>query len=118
MQVATEGFVVRGSLSSPPALMASTGPTLVSGVFGFSVQYAPGVPIEALTAEIPNVRRYMFVAIANVKRLRPFGAVVLWPTPGAGAYHATVRTDYPLESRQANLISIMFEWRRNPLYAP
>jgi len=111
-------FVVRGGLSSPPTLMAGSTLTQVPGLAGFSVQSAPHIPLEQLIAEIPNAWRYRFVSVGAASALANAGFELVWPTPGRGGYHATVRTPHKLSLHDAVRVSALFERRPNALYSP
>jgi hypothetical protein len=85
---------------------------LVKGLYGFSVQSAPGVAVEelALAGRFPHVQ----ISVKTVELRQAHGFTVVFPTPGKGAYHATVRTPWPLSLANAMLLSSLFRRRRNP----
>jgi hypothetical protein len=108
-----EQLVVRAGLARPASLMEGTTPhRLVPGLSGFSVQSALGVPVE----ELARAGRFphLWVSVTTVVILRRHGFDLVFPTPGKGAYHATVRAPCPLPPDVAVLLSGLFVRRRNP----
>jgi hypothetical protein len=79
-------YVARGGVATPSQLRAGT--RLTANGYGFSVQTAPGVPVDELArgGRFPNRR----ISITTVQELRAAGVTVNFPTPGAGAHHGTV----------------------------
>jgi hypothetical protein len=108
-----EQYVVRAGLARPAPLIVGTTPhPLVPGLAGFSVQSAPGLPVEKLA----RAGRYPhpWISVTTVVILRRHGFDLVFPTPGKGAYHATVRAPCPLPADIAVLLSDLFIRRRNP----
>jgi hypothetical protein len=106
-------YVVRAGIAQPRTLIEGTAAhRLVRGLYGFSVQSAPGVAVEelALAGRFPHVQ----ISVTTVELLQAHGFTVVFPTPGKGAYHATVRTPWPLALAGATLLSNLFTRRPNP----
>jgi hypothetical protein len=85
-----EQYVVRAGLVRPGPPIAGTTPhRLVPGLTGFSVQSAPGIQAEELAraGTFPHPR----IGVTTVAVLEGHGFRLVFPTPGEGAYHATVR---------------------------
>ncbi len=85
--------------------------------FGFSVQTAPGVAVDALAkgGSFPNGR----ISVSTVKRLESIpGVVVNWPTVGFGAYHGTVNIPDPPPPLIFEAISGAFTQSPNPYVVP
>ncbi len=95
--------VVRGGFATPESLIRGTTQTPF-GLYGFSVQSAPGRTIDELAraGRFPNGT----ISVSTVDALRAVGAIVT-PSPGVG-YHATVVVPAPLSNAQAALISAAF----------
>ena len=107
-----EQYVVRAGLARPDSLIVgTTRHPLVPGLFGFSVQSAPGVAV----ADLARAGRFPhpWISVTTVVMLRRHGFDLVFPTPGKGAYHATVRAPCPLPPDIAVLLSSLFVRRRN-----
>ena len=108
-----EQVIVRAGLARPASrIVGATPHLLVPGLSGFSVQSAPGVPVE----ELARAGRFPhpWISVTTVVSLRRHGLDLVFPTPGKGAYHATVRAPCPLPADIAVLLSGLFIRRRNP----
>lgn len=106
-------YVVRAGIAQPRSLIEGTAShRLVAGLCGFSVQSAPGVTVEELAraGRFPHSQ----ISVTTVELLHEHGFAVVFPTPGKGVYHATVRTPWPLSLATAMLLSNLFTQRRNP----
>jgi hypothetical protein len=106
-------YIVRAGLARPATLIIGTAPhRLVAGLSGFSVQSAPGISIE----ELAQAGRFPhpWISVTTVATMRRHGFELMFPTPGKGAYHATVRAPCPLPVDSAMLLSSLFGRRRNP----
>lgn len=106
-------YVVRAGVAQPRSLIEGTTPhRLVNGLCGFSVQSAPGLAIGELArgGRFPHLR----ISVTTVDLLHENGFTLVFPTPGKGAYHATVETPWPLPLATAMLLSSLFTRRRNP----
>jgi hypothetical protein len=97
-------YVVRGGFAVPQNLINGSSYTPY-GVYGFSVQSAPGVSVDNLAkaGQFPNST----ISVSTVTKLTSVGAIVT-QTPGVG-YHATVVVPAPLSNAQAALISAQFQ---------
>lgn len=84
-------FVVRGGVATAAQLRAGTRHS-ING-YGFSVQTAPGLPVNELArgARFPNRQ----ISVTTVEALRELGMTINAPTPGAGDNHGTVVVPYP-----------------------
>ncbi len=85
--------------------------------FGFSVQTAPGMTVDALAkgGSFPNSR----ISVSTVKKLESIpGVVVNWSTVGYGAYHGTVNIPDPPPLLICEAISRAFRQRPNPYVVP
>jgi hypothetical protein len=108
-----EHFIVRAGLARPASLIVGTTPhRLVPGLSGFSVQSASGVSVE----ELARAGRFPhpWISVTTLAILQHRGFDLVFPTPGKGAYHATVRAPCPLPQDLAALLSRLFARRRNP----
>ena len=106
-------YVVRAGIARPDNLIGgTTAHRLIPALTGFSVQSAPGVLIEELARGGEFRNRQISVTTRNA--LRWHGFDVVFPTPGRGAYHATVRAPNPLPPDSAELISGLFVQYPNP----
>jgi hypothetical protein len=108
-----EQYVVRAGLARPGPLIVGTTPhRLVPGLSGFSVQSAPGIPVEELAraGSFPHP----WISVTTFAVLERHGFELVFPTPGKGAYHATVRASCPLRMDVAVLLSGLFTRLRNP----
>jgi hypothetical protein len=108
-----EQFVVRAGLARPAVLVVGTTPhRLVTGLSGFSVQSAAGMPVD----ELARAGRFPhpWISVITVAISRTHGFDLVFPTPGKGAYHANVRAPWPLPRESASLLSGLFVRRRNP----
>jgi len=106
-------YVVRAGIAQPRSLLDGTADhRLFRGLYGFSVQSAPGVTVEALAraGRFPHPQ----ISVTTVELLHDHGFAVVFPTPGKGAYHATVRVPRPLSLANATLLSSLFTRRHNP----
>jgi hypothetical protein len=106
-------YVVRAGLAQPASLIAGTAPhPLVPGLCGFSVQSAPGITVE----ELARAGRFPhpWISVTTVAVLARHGFDLAFPTPGKGAYHATVRVPCPLPMGTAVLLGGLFVRYRNP----
>lgn len=104
-------WVVRAGVATSEQL--KTGSKLhrgVPGLFGFSVQSAPGKTIEELAAA--GQFRHGQISVTTVDALLAVGVPIV-KSPGTG-YHNTARTEYPLTDLKAKLISAVFKPRPNP----
>jgi hypothetical protein len=107
-----EQFVVRAGLARPSPLIVGTTPhRLVPGLSGFSVQSAPGVPVEELARA--GLFPHPWISVTTVTILERHGCELVFPTPRKGAYHATVGAPCPLPPDIAVLLSGLFIRRRN-----
>ena len=100
-------------MAQPASLIEGTAPhRLVSDLHGFSVQLAPNVTVEKLAraGRFPHQQ----IGVTTFELLEAHDFTVVFPTPGKGAYHATVRTAWPLPLAVAMLLSSLFTRRRNP----
>ena len=110
-------YVVRAGMARPDNLIAGTAAhRLVPGLTGFSVQSAPGLSVEELArgGEFRNGQ----ISVKTVGALQRHGFEVVFPTPGRGGYHATVRAPDPLPPDIAALLSGLFVQYRNPHPVP
>jgi hypothetical protein len=106
-------YVVRAGLGRPGPLIVGTTPHRdIPGLTGFSVQSAPGLSVDELMrgAGFPHT----WISVTTLDALQRHGFDLVFPTPGKGAYHATVRAPYPLSPDMAMLLSGLFTRRRNP----
>jgi hypothetical protein len=85
---------------------------MIPELTGFSVQSAPGISIGEL-ARGGQFRNWQ-ISVTTVGVLRSHGFETVFPTPGRGAYHATVRVPDPLPPVIAALLSSLFVRVRNP----
>src|SRR5271166_2064645 len=110
-------YVVRAGMARPDHLIAGTAAhRLLPGLTGFSVQSAPGVSIEELARG--GQFRNLQISVTTVSALQWRGFEVVFPTPGRGAYHATVRAPDPLPPATALLLSGLFVQYPNPHPVP
>jgi hypothetical protein len=110
-------YVVRAGLARPDNLIAgTTAHRLIPGLTGFSVQSAPGVSVGDLARGGQFHNRQISATTQNA--LRQQGFEVVFPTPGRGAYHATVRAPDPLLPDTAALLSSLFLQCSNPHPVP
>jgi hypothetical protein len=106
-------YVVRGGLARPDNLIAgTTAHRMISELTGFSVQSAPGVSIDELARA--GQFRNRWVGVTTLRTLRRHGFMIVFPTPGRGAYHATVRVPDPLPPDIAARLSALFVRYPNP----
>lgn len=106
-------YVVRAGIAQPRSLIEGvTAHRLIKGLHGFSVQSAPDLSVEELArgGRFPNAR----ISVTTLELLHENGFVLVFPTLGRGAYHATVQTPWPLPLATAMLLSSLFTRRRNP----
>lgn len=109
--------VVRAGMARPDNLIAgTTAHRLLPGLTGFSVQSAPGVSIDELARG--GQFRNLQISVTTVSTLQRHGFEVVFPTPGRGAYHATVRAPDPLLPATALLLSGLFVQCPNPHPVP
>ena len=104
---------MRAGIAQPRSLIEGTAPhRLVKGLLGFSVQSAPDVTIADLAraGRFPHLQ----ISVTTAELLEAHGFALVFPTPGKGAYHATVRAPWPLPLATAMLLSSLFKRRRNP----
>jgi hypothetical protein len=110
-------WVVRGGLASPENLQDGTSEhALVSGLYGFSVQYSPGKTIQELAAA--GRFRNAQISVTTVEQLvaAAGGAgykIAVVSSPGIG-YHATVEVPDPLPDDLALALSNAFRRMPNP----
>jgi hypothetical protein len=111
-------YAVRAGLARPDNLIAGTTAhsTPLPGLTGFSVQSSPGVSIDELARGGQFRNRQISVTTASA--LRRNGFELVFPTPGRGAYHATVRVADPLPQDTAALLSGLFVQCPNPHPVP
>jgi hypothetical protein len=110
-------YVVRAGIARPDNLIAgTTAHRLLPELTGFSVQSAPGVSVEELARGGQFRNRQISVTTRNA--LQRHGFAVVFPTPGRGAYHATVRAPDPLPPDTAVLLSSLFVQCPNPHPVP
>jgi hypothetical protein len=110
-------YVVRAGMARPDNLIAGTTVhRLIPGLTGFSVQSAPRVTVETLALGGQFRNRQISVTTRNA--LQQHGFEVVFPTPGRGAYHATVRAPDPLSPDVAALLSGLFVQCANPHPVP
>ena len=113
----TDQYVVRAGIAQPDNLIAgTTAHRLLPELRGFSVQSAPGVSVEELARGGQFRNRRISVTTRNA--LQEHGFEVVFPTPGRGAYHATVRAPDPLPPDTAALLSSLFVQCANPHPVP
>jgi hypothetical protein len=104
-------------MARPDNLIAGTTMhRLIPGLTGFSVQSALGVSVEELARGGQFRNRQISVTTRTALQQRGFELV--FPTPGRGAYHATVRTPDPLSPETAAVLSGLFVQRVNPHPVP
>jgi hypothetical protein len=109
--------VVRAGLARPANLIAGTTMhRMFPELTGFSVQSAPGISIEELARG--GQFRNRQISVTTVGTLRRHGFETAFPTPGRGAYHATVRVPDPLPPDIAALLSSLFVQCPNPHPVP
>jgi hypothetical protein len=108
-----EQYVVRAGLAEADSLIVGSRPHRdVPGLFGFSVQSSPGVSIDELARA--GLFPHLQISVTTLAMLRSAGFDLMFPTPGKGAYHATVRVRDPLRPDDAARLSGLFVRRRNP----
>lgn len=106
-------YVVRAGLARASTLIDGTGEhSLLPGLTGFSVQSAPGVSVQDLARG--GGFRNRQISVTTREALVRHGFDLLFPTPGRGAYHATVRVPYPLPVNIAELLASLFVQTPNP----
>jgi hypothetical protein len=109
-------FVVRAGIMLPKDTVAGT--TLTKqGLYGFSVQSAPGVSWQELArgGKFPNPQ----VSVATAAELETMGYHVMLGTPGRGDYHATVIVpNNPITLDTAEKIRQLFTISTNPAPIP
>jgi hypothetical protein len=106
-------YIVRAGLVRPRSLIAGTTRHLdIPGLSGFSVQSAPGLSVE----ELARAGRFphSWIGVTDLDTILLHGFKLVFPTPGKGDYHATIRTSYPLSPDAAVLLSRLFIRHRNP----
>jgi hypothetical protein len=112
--------VVRGGAAQPNNLLQGAGEHFaVPGLYGFSVQYAPGRPWPALA--VAGGFQNSLVSVSTVERIqtaaRNLGYTVsVVRSPGSG-YHATVVVPDPFPPDLAVALSDAFTRYPNPLKA-
>jgi hypothetical protein len=112
-----EQFVVRAGLAEPYTLIAGTRPHRdIAGLSGFSVQSAPGISINDLARA--GLFPHLQISVTTLDALRRHGFDLVFPTPGAGLYHATVRVHHPMPTDVATQLSALFTQRPNPYPVP
>jgi hypothetical protein len=105
-------YVIRAGLAHPRTLVLGTTPHReVPGLSGFSVPSAPGVSVDELANGAGFPHTWISMTTRDVRVRHGFDLV--FPTPGKGAYHATVRTPCPLPPEIAILLSGLFTRHRN-----
>ena len=117
VRVNVEQFVVRAGLAEASSLTAGTRPHRdIPGLSGFSVQSAPGISVNDLARAggFPHLQ----ISVTTPDTLRRHGFDLVFPTPGAGLYHATVRVQYPMPADVATQLSALFIQRPNPYPVP
>jgi hypothetical protein len=104
-------------LARPANLIAgTTRHHTIPELTGFSVQSAPGISIDELARG--GQFRNRQISVTTVGALRRHGFETVFPTPGRGAYHATVRVLEPLAPDIAVLLSSLFVQHPNPHPVP
>ena len=113
-------WVVRGGVATPRQLQAGTarhrGVPDPPGLYGFSVQYHPGMTIQELAAA--GRFRNAQISVTTAEVLIAAGAVVgytvgIIQSPGAG-YHHTVQVPCPFPWDLAVALSAVFTQMPNP----
>jgi len=107
--------VVRAGVATPNSLIAGSAEHLaVPGLYGFSVQSAPGLSVEDLAqaGAFPNRQ----ISVTTTAELAGVGVAVV-PSLGAG-YHATAQVPNPLPADLALSISGVFRQQDNPFRMP
>jgi hypothetical protein len=110
-------YVVRAGWARPDNMIAgTTAHRLLPGLTGFSVQSAPSVSVEepARGGQFRNRQ----IGVTTRSALQQHGFPLVFPTPGRGAYHATVRAPDPLPPDTAALLSGLFVQWPNPHPVP
>ena len=104
-------YVVRGGLAAPGSLQEGT--ALTSNGFGFSVQTAPGVPVDELARG--GFFRNKMISVTTVARLEMIpGVIVNTGTPGRGDHHGTVIVPNPPPPGFFEFLSTQFARKQNP----
>jgi len=106
---------VRAGVATPNQLIAGSAEHRdVPGLFGFSVQSAPGLSVDDLAraGAFPNRK----ISVTTTAELAGVGVAVV-PSPGAG-YHATAQVPNPLSTDLASSISGVFREQDNPFRVP
>lgn len=104
--------VVRGGITTPQSLIDRSAEHIaVPGLYGFSVQSAPGLSVEQLARAggFPNRQ----ISVTTTAALAELGIAVV-PSPGAG-YHATAQVPNPFPPGLAAQISGIFRQQPNPI---
>ena len=107
--------VVRAGVATPNSLIAGSAEhSAVPGLYGFSVQSAPGLSVDDLAqaGAFPNRQ----ISVTTTAELAGVGVTVV-PSPGAG-YHATAQVPNPLPADIASSISGVFRQQDNPFRVP
>jgi len=107
--------VVRAGVATPNSLIAGSAEhSAVPGLYGFSVQSAPGLSVDDLAraGAFPNRQ----ISVTTTAELAGVGVAVV-PSPGAG-YHATAQVPNPLSADLASSISGVFRQQDNPFRVP
>jgi RHS repeat-associated protein len=107
--------VVRAGVATPNSLITqSLEHSAVPGLYGFSVQSAPGLSVDDLAraGAFPNRQ----ISVTTTAELAGVGVAVV-PSPGAG-YHATAQVPNPLPPDLASSISGVFRQQDNPFRVP
>lgn len=106
-------YVVRAGLARPENLTAGTSKhSVIPELTGFSVQSAPCISIAELARG--GQFRNRQISVTTTGALRRHGFETVFPTPGRGEYHATVRVPDPLPPGIAALLSSLFVQVPNP----
>lgn len=110
-------YVVRAGLARPANLIAGASMhRMIPELAGFSVQSLPGISIAELARGGQFRNRQISVTTVGARRRHGFETV--FPTPGRGAYHATVQVPDSLPQDIAALRCSLFAQVPNPHPVP
>lgn len=110
-------WVVRSGVATPRQLQEGTRQhSAVPNLYGFSVQYEVGVPIEELVeaGQFPHPRISVTMEPQLIAAARAAGySIRVVKSPGRG-FHCTVEVPYPLSDDLAVALSTTFVHCANP----